>query len=891
MVQNQTGSGINILDNNGATTTSIRTGTGATVEVLPNATVTFLYDATASRWMMVGGSGSGGLSAWQASTNYNSGAVVTNGTLAYTALETFTSSSSFSTDLFNGYWQQLNLPSLGRNYAQTGNNFEDDTVGGWQLFTLQTQYTFTVSALSAAVPVGATFSNNTQIFTATVAAASGATTLVASGTGAPTGGSTSLTSTTWTFTVSALASAVPVGAVYSNNGHNYTVLQAAAAGATTLVTTTQTIGATQTGTTLTWVSGAIPGMLAAPGNITFSAETNDTTVPSTITVSSNVSAVYSAGAVPSTFPTLGSASSMSLAASNPGISGQYSLLVGNTLGYNLTVGQGVVSPIFSVDQVDQAKMLQNVLSYMATGSDASYLNFSGTSSNTWALYIQDVTNGAWIQPAGVYNFVQGTTTLAGKSTSTWQTPSNLVFFRVALLCLNTTGATSPGAGVLATYFDDLYVGPQTAPTGPAMADSISFTTPLTGTTGGAATVTGYYSRRGEKAYFVGNVAVTSTLSGTAGYTFTLPNSLNIDSTKLSVGNSIAALGYAVTPNGAGTPIQVVYNSGNGATSVEFLVNGAPMTTGVGAGGSWTFFFESPIVGWSSNSSMSSDTDTRVVAMQTNSAPTATITSTPSVLKFSATSNDTHGGYSTSTGLYTVPVTGFYRVTAQAAMTTSLNGNQSASVYIYKNGAEVTQGLYAAAASFTGFTIATNAATTIFCNAGDTLAPYVSSSGTGNSVFAGSTFNWFNVERVSGPAVVAATESVNARYHGATATITSSSSAVTYSTGDFDTHSKYSGSTYTVPVSGKYQVNASLNMSGTFSINNYALLSIYKNGSAYSSGDTSAFGSETNLSVFVSDIVACSAGDTIVIQTQSTGASVTVASSNVYNYFSIARIGN
>lgn len=53
--------------------------------------------------------------------------------------------------------------------------------------TLQTQYTFTVTALTTATPVGSVYTNNSQTFTVIISAAVGATSLVTSGTGAPAG--------------------------------------------------------------------------------------------------------------------------------------------------------------------------------------------------------------------------------------------------------------------------------------------------------------------------------------------------------------------------------------------------------------------------------------------------------------------------------------------------------------------------------------------------------------------------------------------------------------------------------------------------------------------------------------------------------------------------------
>ena len=57
---NVSGGAISILNDSGASSTSILTGTGSAISLANNASVIVIYDANSSRWRVIGGSGSGG---------------------------------------------------------------------------------------------------------------------------------------------------------------------------------------------------------------------------------------------------------------------------------------------------------------------------------------------------------------------------------------------------------------------------------------------------------------------------------------------------------------------------------------------------------------------------------------------------------------------------------------------------------------------------------------------------------------------------------------------------------------------------------------------------------------------------------------------------------------
>ena len=217
--------------------------------------------------------------------------------------------------------------------------------------------------------------------------------------------------------------------------------------------------------------------------------------------------------------------------------------------------------------------------------------------------------------------------------------------------------------------------------------------------------------------------------------------------------------------------------------------------------------------------MSTDTDTRVVAA---SAYLSTNTAFSNPVIFNTVSFDTHGAYSTSTGKYTVPVAGIYEISGYAGVTSG-----TPAIAIYKNGS-----FY----NYAGYTNTSNGGAysiLIQCVSGDTL--YVgnpsSSTWTGSAIgVAGASFVCF--KRLSGPAVIAATEFVKASYYASANFSCSTSQQANFDTKIYDSHGAVTtGSSwkFTAPVSGCYRVSALFNGSPTAGSAN-GELNVYKNGS-------------------------------------------------------------
>jgi hypothetical protein len=313
----------------------------------------------------------------------------------------------------------------------------------------------------------------------------------------------------------------------------------------------------------------------------------------------------------------------------------------------------------------------------------------------------------------------------------------------------------------------------------------------------------------------------------------------------------------------------------------------------------------PVSGWSSSVQVSSDTDTRVVSAYVTGSTTSIgsyTTVTPTTIV-----KDTHGAWSGST--YTIPVNGYYALSAtiQNGATTS-----TLSEIYYKIGAGsliLLGGNRVAAAGAVGFMYASGSQIA-YCNAGDTITFVVNRDG---GAVAPNAFN-ASINRLSGPSVIAATETVSASYYLSVST-TLNNTITTYAdypNKAFDTHGIYSAPTgayspsgggwattqpkWTIPVSGKYQITAAnIILAGAAGSQNYGLIQIEKNGTAVKVFQHSEYSANVySPSVMVNGVIQCNAGDVITIRVNYQAATLTtttLGAAQAYSYLDITRVGN
>jgi len=541
-------------------------------------------------------------------------------------------------------------------------------------------------------------------------------------------------------------------------------------------------------------------------------------------------------------------------------------------------GDMLISKAFNIDTSDQSAPMTITLATDVTVG-ASTLNFSGTSSNSFAIYVYDVTAAAWIQPAGVYgmvsNGVYNVKNVVFQPQSSTSTQYQLAFINV-----------NASSGAYTMLLDAIGVGPQAALSAPAMNDWASYTPTFTNLPG---TSQGFFRRIGDSV----EVQVYQTASGAATGTISasIPSGLSIDTTKQVVNG---ALGSAEANAGGAITAGVVqpFNS----TSVDFV--GAVS----GTGGAWnatnpftwaasnllSAHFIVPIIGWSSNTASSADTDTRVVSARYHNLNGVTSIPDQTAFKFTTKDWDTHGAYNTSTGGFTAPVTGFYKVTADYYA-----GSSGTFAYVAKNGLSVTPGNPGSQARLNVSSAPSQAgvpaSTLVQANAGDVL--YVAGA-SGITINSDSTeYSYVEFERVTGPSVIQATETVSARYYSSSTSLSGSLATIVYATKDFDDHAMCSSSVCTLPISGKYLVCIGLTTNGTIALNSLLDIQIQKNTVAVSESKIFAGGAMTDLNNAFCDNVRGVAGDSIQIQASSSATLPGITASNTQNYLSIVRTGN
>lgn len=570
-------------------------------------------------------------------------------------------------------------------------------------------------------------------------------------------------------------------------------------------------------------------------------------------------------------------------ATNP-LAGTYSLSAGNASSA-LTVTEGIISDAYTIDREDQAKVLSFKFHYEAI-TGASNGNFSGTTSNTLAVWIYDTANSAWIQPSGSFGLTQSSG--VGICQGTFQTPSNMTSFRIALVCINAP------SGALVFNLDDVTVGPQVITQGTPVTDWQAYTP----TFAGLGTVTGIdfkWRRVGDSIQILGAATTGTTTGSTA--SFTLPNGLSNNlATTFKVGsygrvNANAEQHAMITQ--AADKTKLYFSIQTGSVADLFTANGNALFA---PSEYFTVVTEAfPVQGWSSQVQMSSDTDTRVVAAayQASSGQTFTSGSTTKVT-FATKLFDTHSVFATDT--YTVPVSGKYRVSTNFRFTpTSYStGTNQINITLYKNGSGYGDLDLIQPGSTTTSDRMLSGSVLVDCAAGDLLDLRLFQN-TGANVTGGATSQGqFFIERLSGPQQIAASETVAAHYTGSppTGTLTNSFNVVTFGTKVDDSHGAMSGSAYTVPVSGRYSISAALTVIGTYSLNYATWVRITVNGTSKAAKFTKAGGANDVLEAMTSiSSIRLTAGDIVRVESYTDASSPSFGAGTDNNFFSIVRVGN
>lgn len=543
---------------------------------------------------------------------------------------------------------------------------------------------------------------------------------------------------------------------------------------------------------------------------------------------------------------------------------------------------------FQIDRCDEGKVLQASFAYSVSSGALSYADDDMT------VWIYDILNSTLI-PVTPYK-IKNQTLISDRFFFEFQTGvGGAVNYRLIVH----TASTSAVAYTL--NFGDFQLGPYAKLYGAAATAPITWT-PTISSFGAVSNINFNYYQVGNFLHGQGTFTA-GTVAGTLA-SFSLPSGLSIDNTSptgILINNTTSNPGQIIGTFGsvgASTQAYVVTATGTSTSLIyigsSFSAGGASLTPGNASSTTnnnqvVSLEFKVPILGWAASQLLSQDASTRVVAARFNTSAQS-IGAAATTLIFTSVDWDTHGAYSTSTGLYTCPVPGKYKVTSTVLGNSVAQtiGTTAAEISVSKNGGGgsiIAEQYAAASATYRG---AVNGSGNFDCKAGDTLAIKFKQGGT-DTLDQGSAI-WGSVELISGPAQILASDSINARYYASATAISGSLTTINWTTKDFDTNGAMSAGTYTVPIAGKYMVISALSVDGTYGVNNQAQLVIQKNGTTTSRARTISAAANSSEDVKIMDVINCLAGDTLRIQALSDATSPTIASSNVANYITIVRMG-
>jgi hypothetical protein len=466
-------------------------------------------------------------------------------------------------------------------------------------------------------------------------------------------------------------------------------------------------------------------------------------------------------------------------------------------------------------------------SFDALLSGGTYVNSTPTTSSDLIIYFRDVTNGVWLEGSSknidlvssVQNYMYEV-----------QTPSDCSSMDIVIY--RTTSAVTTNI----VHFDNFEFSRREITRGSVVTDWTSFTPVLKASTTDPTLASnlihnnGKWRRIGDSMEIVISYyqesASTGTNAGNGVYYYPLPSGYQIDTSKLpstvndstisphlgtgqfySSSTLLRGFGYV---RYAGFANGLSMHAMNETVSAD--VGNIHSTSIMALGNSKTLAYNIhaivPVLGWSSNSNMSSDFGGRVIAarIEKNGDQTAITTTVP--LTSFTVAYDTTNSWDATNNKYVFPETGIYTIRGIGTFHNVAGTNRSLYYRIDGGTFQLANEVISAGA---GVFSCVPLETQVKVNAGQSIE---FGAGSGTSVsFRGAhtnTSSWFDIAKIQSPQTLLGSEVISANYSSSAGqSMTTSEATVVFGTKVHDTHGAYNASTgiFTAPMSGYYNVTA------------------------------------------------------------------------------------
>lgn len=526
---------------------------------------------------------------------------------------------------------------------------------------------------------------------------------------------------------------------------------------------------------------------------------------------------------------------------------------------------------FTINPADRAKVLTISFDYKSAGN---FKYNAGTLSDPSDLIVI-VTNLNTLEEVPVSNsFLDG----SGKYLATFQTDATSTNYKVSLF-VATANALS-----WTFNFTNVQVGPRVISTGAVVTDLVNYTPTVSNTTN-VNVRTAYWRRVGDSLEVRGYIGWNGTGAGAA-FTVSLPSGLSIDTNKTSSIVTETSLGYLqFKDSGVSYRVgNVVYDS---TTAVKFVLDSATdalLGTGFTTSDSLFFTFTVPIAGWSSNVKISSDYGNRVIVVSAGGTPTGGTTgATPTKVIWPTEIVDTTASYNPTTGVFTAPEKGYYQLDYSFGYNTTGSGYVTGAAFV--NGTVVSSAYYRATIApgvhqGTGNGI-------LPLNAGDEVEIRQATNAAGFALAGES--SRLSINKIQSPQTLAGGEVVAYQGNNSAGTsVTTSFTTIPFTTVS-DTHNSFVTNTYTVPVSGFYNITAFLATVGiNLATSQYLQIQLLVSGNIVARTSIKGSGVLAEQSINITKMQYITQGSTITVQATSS-VGTTLSTNPVQNWLSISKV--